>query len=46
MFRILFTSFYKSEYQELSLCSHDYDVHGSLSRPYETNQNYPLKLPE
>lgn len=45
MFRIQFVSVFKSEYLERSLCSHDYDLHSSLLRPYETAKVDPVSMP-
>lgn len=45
MFRIQFMSFFKSEYLERSLCSHDYDLHSPLLRPYETGKVDPVSMP-
>ena len=45
MFRIQFVSFFKSEYLERSLCSHDHDLHSPLLRPYETKNYDHVRLP-
>ena len=36
---------WKKEYLELSLCSFDYEPHGPLARPYETELKH-LTRPE
>lgn len=36
---------FKKEYLDLSLCSFDYEPHGSLARPYET-ESEQLTHPE
>ena len=40
-----FNSFSESKYQEPSLCSHDYDLHSPLLRPYKAENNDRVKLP-
>ena len=46
MFRIQFVSFFKSEYLERSLCSHDYDLHGHLLNPYKTENADLMSMPK
>ena len=45
MFRILFVSFFKPEYRELSLCSHAYELYSPLLYPYKAESDDRVKLP-
>lgn len=46
MIRNQFTVLFKSEYQDLSLCSFDHEQHGSLACPYKTENKTVKRQPK